>query len=135
MLIRSHLRVWAIAVLLVGAISLVGRADDMFVCGGENVYPGEVEKLLECHPDILQAAVLPAEDDIKGMIPIAFVTGVPGRSIDVDAVRAFTIANGPAFRHPRAIVVLDKLPIGGTHKIDRSALRLLAQTTAAGLNR
>jgi long-chain acyl-CoA synthetase len=45
----------------------------MFVCGGENIYPGEIEKLLERHAAVAQAIVVPAPDDIKGQIPIAFI--------------------------------------------------------------
>ena len=56
-----------------GAYTFVGRADDMFVCGGENIYPGEVESMLERHPDILQACVVPVPDEIKGEKPFAFV--------------------------------------------------------------
>jgi acyl-CoA synthetase (AMP-forming)/AMP-acid ligase II len=44
----------------------VGRADDMFVCGGENVYPGDVEGTLERHPDVPQAAMLPVNHELKG---------------------------------------------------------------------
>ena len=44
----------------------VGRTDDMFVSGGENIYPADVERMLERHPDIAQAAVVPVDDDIKG---------------------------------------------------------------------
>ncbi|MEO7010353.1 MAG: class I adenylate-forming enzyme family protein, partial [Caldimonas sp.] len=50
----------------------VGRTDDMFVCGGENIYPSEIEKLLESHADIVQACVVPIDDDIKGQKPVAF---------------------------------------------------------------
>ena len=56
-----------------GFYFFVGRADDMFVCGGENIYPGEVEKMLERHPGIHQAAVIPVPDELKGHKPIAFV--------------------------------------------------------------
>ena len=51
----------------------VGRTDDMFVSGGENIYPADVERMLERHPDIAQAAVVPIDDDIKGQKPVAFV--------------------------------------------------------------
>ena len=56
-----------------GFFFFVGRADDMFVSGGENIYPGEVEKMLERHPDIHQAAVVPVDDELKYKKPIAFV--------------------------------------------------------------
>src|SRR5262249_55509911 len=48
-----------------GAYTFVGRTDDMFVCGGENIYPGEVESLLERHHDIAQACVVPVPDEVK----------------------------------------------------------------------
>ena len=56
-----------------GFVFFVGRADDMFQCGGENVYPGEVEKLLGRHPDVAQACVVPVADEIKYQLPVAFV--------------------------------------------------------------
>ena len=67
-----------------GFFFFVGRADDMFVCGGENIYPGEVEKMLERHPGIHQAAVIPVPDELKGHKPIAFVVRADG----ADARRA-----------------------------------------------
>ena len=62
-----------------GFFYFVGRVDDMFVCGGENIYPGEVEKMLERHPGIHQAAVIPVPDELKGHKPIAFVVQGAGR--------------------------------------------------------
>ncbi|MEO0688664.1 MAG: class I adenylate-forming enzyme family protein [Pseudomonadota bacterium] len=113
----------------------VSRADDMFVCGGENIYPGEVEKLLERHPAVLQAAVLPVEDTIKGAIPIGFVTLTSGASATVDELKQFTLENGPAYAHPRTIIIRDSLPIGGTHKVDRKALEHDAQEAGKALLR
>ena len=66
-------RAMSCAATATGFYYFTGRADDMFVCGGENVYPGEIEKMLERHPAVLQAAVVPVPDEIKGEIPIAFV--------------------------------------------------------------
>jgi acyl-CoA synthetase (AMP-forming)/AMP-acid ligase II len=118
-----------------GFYYFVGRADDMFVCGGENIYPGEIEKLLERHPAILQSSVVPAEDEIKGHIPIAFVVKAPGAEITDHAVKQFALANGPAYAHPRAVVFLDALPIGGTHKVDREILKPIAADLVRSLNR
>lgn len=118
-----------------GFFYFVGRADDMFVCGGENVYPGEVEKLLERHPDVLQAAVVAVEDEIKGAIPVAFVTRTPASAVQADELKKFALENGPAFSHPRAIVFVDALPIGGTHKVDKAALLPAAQSAVKSLGR
>jgi acyl-CoA synthetase (AMP-forming)/AMP-acid ligase II len=105
-----------------GFFYFVGRADDMFVCGGENVYPGEVEKLLERHPEVAQAAVVPVPDEIKGQIPVAFVVPVRGRTVDPESVKAFALEHGPAFAHPRFVIVVESIPVAGTHKVDRRAL-------------
>lgn len=118
-----------------GFFYFVGRADDMFVCGGENIYPGEVEKLLERHPDIMQAAVVPVPDEIKGQIPIAFVVLAPGRALTAAKIKAYALAEGPAFSHPRAVVIVDQLPVAGTHKIDKRPLLPLALEAAKDLQR
>ena len=60
----------------------VGRTDDMFVSGGENIYPADVERMLERHPDVAQAAVVPVDDEIKGQKPVAFVIRKAGRTLD-----------------------------------------------------
>lgn len=105
-----------------GFYFFVGRSDDMFVCGGENIYPGEIEKLLERHGDIAQAIVVPAPDDIKGHIPVAFIVPRPGALPDAEDIKQYALREGPAFAHPRFIELRPSLPVSGTHKIDRSAL-------------
>ena len=100
----------------------VGRVDDMFVCGGENVYPGEVEALLETHPAVHQAAVVSVADELKGALPVAFVVASAGRSIDEAELRAWTIEHGAAYAHPRAVYVVAEIPLAGTAKIDKAAL-------------
>jgi long-chain acyl-CoA synthetase len=105
-----------------GFYYFVGRADDMFTCGGENVYPGEVEAMLEAHPAIAQAAVVPVPDRIKGNLPAAFVVPAPGATLDAETVKAHALAEGPAYQHPRFVVIVDALPLSGTNKIDRKPL-------------
>jgi long-chain acyl-CoA synthetase len=100
----------------------VGRADDMFVSGGENVYPGEVEKLLERHPDIQQAVVVPIDDELKYRKPVAFVVPRPGAAPSEAAVKEFVLANAAPYLHPRRVWLLDEMPLAGTNKIDRRAL-------------
>ncbi len=111
-----------------GFYYFVGRADDMFTCGGENVYPGEVEALLEAHPAIAQAAVVPVPDRIKGNLPAAFVVPSPGAALDADMVKAHALAHGPAYQHPRFVVIVEALPLSGTNKIDRKPLAEQAAT-------
>jgi long-chain acyl-CoA synthetase len=105
----------------------VGRADDMFVCSGENIYPGELEKLLEAHPQIHQACVVPIADSERGQVPTAFVVLGQGESVSVEDIKKYTIDNGPAYQHPRRVKLLTELPWAGTNKIDRNVLRRQAE--------
>lgn len=104
----------------------VGRTDDMFVSGGENIFPGEVEKMLETHPDVVQACVVPVDDDIKGTKPVAFVVKREGSVLDESSLKSFALENAPAYQHPRSIWFVDSLPLASTNKLDRSTLRELA---------
>ena len=117
-----------------GFYYFTGRADDMFVCGGENVYPLEIEKMLERHPAVLQAAVVPVPDEIKGEIPIAFVV-LKDRSVSPEELKRFALESGPAYSHPRAFVVVDELPVASTHKLDKRPLKALALEAAKALKR
>jgi long-chain acyl-CoA synthetase len=105
-----------------GFFFFVGRADDMFVCGGENIYPGEVEKMLERHPGIHQAAVIPIPDELKGHKPIAFVVRTGGAELDEQTVKSYALANAPAYQHPRQVIFIDEMPLAGTNKIDKRVL-------------
>jgi long-chain acyl-CoA synthetase len=105
----------------------VGRSDDMFVSGGENIYPADVERMLERHPDVAQAAVVPIDDEIKGQKPVAFVVPKAGRSPSEDEIKRFALANAPAYAHPRLVWFVDELPLASTNKVDRAALHRLAQ--------
>ena len=104
----------------------VGRTDDMFVSGGENIFPGEVEKMLEGHPDVVQACVVPVDDDIKGTKPVAFVVKREGSHLNEATLKAYALENAPAYQHPRSIWFVDSLPLASTNKLDRKALREMA---------
>jgi long-chain acyl-CoA synthetase len=105
-----------------GFYYFVGRADDMFVSGGENIFPGEVERMLETHPDVIQASVVPIDDPLKGQKPVAFVRLAPGSTIDTSELKAFALRAGAAYQHPRSIWFLEEFPLTSTNKIDRAAL-------------
>ncbi|MBV8088715.1 MAG: acyl--CoA ligase, partial [Alphaproteobacteria bacterium] len=105
-----------------GFYYFVGRADEMFVSGGENVYPGEIEAMLERHPQIQQAVVVPLDDELKFKKPVAFVVPRPGAVPSEDAVKSFALANAAPYLHPRRVWFLPEMPLAGTNKIDRRAL-------------
>jgi long-chain acyl-CoA synthetase len=112
----------------------VGRTDDMFVSGGENIYPADVERMLERHPDISQAIVVPIDDDIKGQKPVAFVIRKAGHTVDVESVKQFALANAPAYQHPRFVWFVDELPLASTNKVDRATLHHMAEQRLAKSN-
>jgi len=106
-----------------GFYYFVGRNDDMFVSGGENIFPIEVESLLERHPAVHQAYVMPFDHELKGQVPYAFVVLRESASATEDELKQFALAHGPAYQHPRRVFFLDHLPLAGTNKIDRGLLR------------
>ncbi len=113
-----------------GFYYFVGRTDDMFVCGGENIFPIEVESLLEKHPAVHQAYVMPFEHEMKGQVPYAFVVLRKDHKATEDEIKQFALANGPAYQHPRRVFFLEQLPLAGTNKIDQPQLRrLVAEET------
>lgn len=106
-----------------GWFYFVGRADDMFVCSGENVYPGAVERVLERHPDVLEVCVLPLSDPVRGDVPVAFVVPRTGSAITEQQLKDHVIAHAAPFMHPRKVWFIDRMPLAGTNKIDRHALK------------
>jgi acyl-CoA synthetase (AMP-forming)/AMP-acid ligase II len=113
-----------------GFYFFVGRADDMFVCSGENIYPGDVETMLERHPAVHQACVVPVPDEIRGQKPVAFVVRAPGAAVTEDEVKRFALNNAPPYQHPRQVWFVDELPLAGTNKIDRKTLIARAAAVA-----
>jgi acyl-CoA synthetase (AMP-forming)/AMP-acid ligase II len=109
----------------------VGRTDDMFVSGGENIYPADVERMLERHPAVSHAAVVPVDDEIKGQKPVAFVILRAGAAASEDEIKSFALANAPAYQHPRSVWFVDELPLASTNKVDRGALRRTAAERVA----
>jgi long-chain acyl-CoA synthetase len=105
-----------------GFFYFIGRVDDMFVSGGENVYPSEIEAMLERHPDIHQAVVVPVDDELKFKKPVAFVVTRAGAAPTEAAVKEFALANAAPYLHPRRVWFLPEMPLAGTNKIDRRAL-------------
>jgi acyl-coenzyme A synthetase/AMP-(fatty) acid ligase len=88
--------------------------------------------MLERHPAVSHAAVVPVEDDVKGQKPVAFVILKHGQAASEDEIKRFALANAPAYQHPRAIWFVDELPLASTNKVDRGTLhRMAAERTGA----
>ena len=105
-----------------GYVYFVGRKDDMINCGGENIYPKEIETILLSHPTVAEVCVVAAPHPLKGQAPVAWVVLHQGREATEDEIKDFFLARGPAYAHPRRVFFVDRLPISGTNKIDRKAL-------------
>ena len=105
-----------------GFFYFVGRNDDMFVCSGENIYPGELERVLERHPLIIEVCVVPHPDEVRGQIPVAFVVCRPDVQLSMQEVKDHALRNASPHMHPRHVFFLSEMPLAGTNKIDRRAL-------------
>ena len=96
-----------------------GRTDDMFNSGGENIYPKEVENLLLSHDGVADASVVPLAHAVKGHVPIAMVMALSPGSADEAGLKKFCLDNGPAYAHPRRILIVPDMPLNGAGKVDR----------------
>ena len=106
-----------------GYVTIVDRAKDLIVSGGENIASVEVEQALELHPAVREAAVVGVPDERWGEVPSAFVSLTIGASADEAELIAWVRERLAAFKAPRSVVILEELPKVGTGKIDKQSLR------------
>ena len=106
-----------------GRLRLAGRRKEMYVRGGYNVYPVEVEGVLAAHPAVAEVAVVPRPDDVMGEIGVAFVVArSPRHPPSLDELRAFAAPDLAHHKLPEQLHVVDALPLTPAEKIDRRAL-------------
>ncbi len=105
-----------------GFLFITGRKKEMLIVGGENVFPREIEEVLDNHPAVSASAVIGRQDDSRGEVPIAFVELLEDTLFDASEARTYCRKNLPPFKVPRDIHVVDKLPRNPTGKILRRAL-------------
>jgi len=105
-----------------GYLSITGRIKEMLIISGENVFPREIEEVLNQHPAISAGAVVGQPDPARGEVPIAFVELVEGAQFDPKEGRSFCRKSLAPFKVPREIRVLDELPRNPTGKIMRREL-------------
>ncbi|HTZ09572.1 MAG TPA: fatty acid--CoA ligase family protein, partial [Acidimicrobiales bacterium] len=111
-----------------GRLHLAGRAKEMYVRGGYNVFPLEVENVLADHPGVAQVAVVPRPDTVMGEIGVAVVVARPGAEVPtLEDLRHHARSRLAAYKLPEAMVVTDDLPRTAMEKVDRGALRAVAQ--------
>jgi fatty-acyl-CoA synthase len=116
-----------------GVFRICGRVKDVFVSGGENVYPAEVEAVLREHPRIGDAAVIGVADRRWGEVGWAFVEQRGGEALSEQEVIDYCRARLAGFKVPREVVVMERIPHLDTGKVDKRRLTVVASDrTAAG---
>ena len=106
-----------------GNLRIVGRSKDMFIVGGFNAYPAEIENRLLGHPDVQQAAVIGIPDERLGEVGMAFVVTRSGNATAGPEILAWCRDQMANYKVPRAIEIVDELPVNATGKIEKNALR------------
>ena len=103
-----------------GCYSILGRSKEMFISGGENVYPPEIESVLTSNPYVIEAAVVGVPHDTWGEVGRAFLVITDGYA--EDELRTFLVERLAKYKLPRSFVVLDALPLTAIGKIDKKLL-------------
>jgi acyl-CoA synthetase (AMP-forming)/AMP-acid ligase II len=106
-----------------GYVAITDRKKDMFICGGFNAYPAEIERLLLTHPGIAQAAVIGVPDERLGEVGMAFVVPRSGGSVDPDEVVAWARDQMANYKAPRHVQVVEALPMNASNKVLKGELR------------
>ncbi len=106
-----------------GYLDITDRKKDMFIMGGFNCYPAEIEALMFEHPEIAQVAVIGIPDERMGEVGMAFVVPEPGASPDPDALHAWCREHMANFKVPRRIEIVPELPMNATGKVQKFILR------------
>ncbi len=106
-----------------GYYYIVGRIKDMFISGGENVYPAEIESVLYSHPAVAEAAVIGIPDPKWGEVGRAIVALRPGASVTEEELLDFCRERLARYKVPKSIIFVEALPKTGAGKIDKERLK------------
>ncbi len=106
-----------------GNLFITGRLKEMMIIGGENVFPREIEEVLNKHPIIAESGVIGMEDPVRGEVPIAFVELIEEATFDETAILAHCREHLAGYKVPREVRALEALPRNPTGKILRRALK------------
>jgi fatty-acyl-CoA synthase len=106
-----------------GYYYIVDRWKDMYISGGENVYPAEVEAVLTDHDAVLEAAVIGVADERWGEVGHAIIRLRPGHTCEVDALRAFARSRLAAYKVPKHVTIVDDFPRTAAGKVQKHVLR------------
>ena len=116
-----------------GCLRIVGRSKDMFIVGGFNAYPAEIENGILRHPDVHQAAVIGIPDERLGEVGMAFVVTGPDSSLDGSDLITWCRGQMANFKVPRVVEIVDELPLNATGKVLKDVLRERAGRDRPGM--
>ena len=111
-----------------GYLRITDRKKDMFICGGFNAYPAEIEKQLSAHPAVAEAAVIGVSDERLGEVGKAFVVLRPGASASADALVEWSRAEMANYKAPRSVVLVEALPRNASGKVVKGELKNMGET-------
>ena len=111
-----------------GNLRIVGRAKDMFIVGGFNAYPAEIENLLLRHPGIQQVAVIGIPDARLGEVAMAFVVPRAGAAFTPQEIVDWSRREMANYKAPRVVELVDELPVNATGKVVKDELRRWARS-------
>lgn len=106
-----------------GYVHITGRAKEMMIIAGENVFPREIEDVLSEHPSVAEAAVIGVPDELRGEVPLAFVVLRPGAGTEAESLRRYCRQRLAAFKVPREVRICADLPRAPSSKVLKRALR------------
>ena len=106
-----------------GYYYIVDRIKDMYISGGENVYPAEVEKVLVSHPSVMEAVVIGVPDEKWGEVGAAYLIAQPGAVIEVDEIRLWCREKLAAYKVPKSYQVATELPRTAAGKVRKNILK------------
>ena len=106
-----------------GNLRITDRKKDMYIVGGFNAYPAEIEGIMVSHPQVGQVAVVGIPDERLGEVGVAFVVPRPGQVVDPDELVAWCRDHMANFKVPRSVRVVDSLPLNPTGKVMKFELR------------
>ena len=114
-----------------GNLDITDRLKDMFICGGFNAYPAEIEKLMARHAGVGQVAVVGVADQRLGEVGFAFVVPTPDSDRDAEALLGWCRAEMANYKAPRHVRFVDALPLNASGKVLKNDLRRQAATLLA----
>ncbi len=106
-----------------GYLRITDRLKDMYISGGFNCYPAEIERLMHAHPEVSQAAVIGAPDVRLGEVGVAFVVKKPGSAMTPSAFQDWCKSVMSNYKVPKQVIFMDELPLNAAGKVQKAELR------------